>query len=283
MAQLPTTDIDQHTRLVQVGEQIYPVVDTGGEGPVVLLLHGFPDSRHLWRYQIPVLADAGFRVIAPDLKGYGDAPKPTEVKEYMIPSVIADLLALMDSLEVRRFHLVGHDWGAATAWIMTALNPNRISKLVVLSVGCPGTSGTRTFEQLERSWYALLFRYADDAEDWAKANDWEFMRKLMKGNGDKERYLKDLARPGALTAALNWYKANFNLKKHSTFQLPRITCPVMGVWSDGDNYLTEEHVTGSVENIDGPWRYEKVTNASHWLMLDQPQEVNRLLVDFLGE
>lgn len=276
-----TADIVKITREIEVGVDTFPVADHG-KGPVVLLLHGFPDSRYLWRYQIPALADAGFRVVAPDLQGFGDAPKPEEIEKYKISVIMNQVLAMMDTLGVEEFYLVGHDWGAFVAWLIAAIHPERVQRLVALSVGCPGTSGGTTFEQLQRSWYAMLFRYSKDPENWIKANDWEFFHKLTDGDGDQERYKKDLSRPGALTAALNWYRANYHLnyKDIQNVAIPTIRCPVLGIWSDGDRYLTENHMLSSPENIDGPWKYEKIKDASHWMMLDKPEELNRLLIEF---
>lgn len=108
IAQLPVADIESNTRKIEVGNLIFPVFDQG-EGEVVLMLHGFPDSRHLWRYQIPALLNAGFRVIAPDLKGFGEAPKPIEVEEYAVTNLVQDVIGIMDSLKIDNFFLVGHD------------------------------------------------------------------------------------------------------------------------------------------------------------------------------
>jgi pimeloyl-ACP methyl ester carboxylesterase len=193
-----------------------------------------------------------------------------------------EVIGILDALEVDDFYLVGHDWGAVVAWFMTAYYPKRVKKLVALSVGCPGNSGTTSFEQLSRAWYAFVFAKADHVEHLLRANDWEFTRKLLRGNGDQERYFDQLSRPGALEAALNWYRANMvlNFDPEKRFSFPRIQCPVLGVWSDGDDYLAEQSVTRSVECIDGPWRYEKMSGASHWMMLEKPNELNALLVDF---
>ena len=280
-AQLPVADMDNHTRKVQVGDLVFPVFDQG-EGEVVLLLHGFPDSRHLWRFQVPVLLDAGFRVIAPDLKGFGEAPKPLEVEAYGLSVLIQEVLGIMDSLKIDSFYIVGHDWGALLTWIIAATQPQRIKKLVALSVGCPGTSGTRTFEQLKASWYGTLIAHSKGVETLFQADDWAFFKKLTQNNGDLERYISDLSRPGALTAALNYYKANFRPDFSNTSSLPAVKADAMGIWSDGDIYLTEKHVTSSPEKLEGKWRYEKITGASHWLMLDKPNEVNKLLLEFLG-
>ena len=127
-AQKPAAmDLAPVSKTVTVSGQSFPVVDHG-KGPAVLLLHGFPDDRHLWRYQIGPLASAGFRVIAPDLRGFGDAPRPADPKEYGIPLVIGDVLGILDALGIQRVQLVAHDWGAAVGWRLAAVNPDRVSR-----------------------------------------------------------------------------------------------------------------------------------------------------------
>jgi pimeloyl-ACP methyl ester carboxylesterase len=277
-------DIERATTIVEAGGLEFPVVDAG-TGPPVLLLHGFPDSRHLWRYQIGPLVDAGFRVVAPDLRGYGDAPKPESVEEYRLSVVIYDIAGILDALKIPQTRLVGHDWGAALAWTFVTAHPDRVERLAVLSVGAGGTSGTTTLEQREKSWYFLFFQFEEIAEAWLTRDDWRLFREWTRGQGDTERYLKDLARPGALTAALNWYRANVRprLPAERSVPLPMIKCPAMGVWGDRDPFLTEKHVSHSRERMSGPWRYEKIAGAGHWMMLDRPDELNRLLLDFLGQ
>ena len=272
-------DVDAHTKTVTVNDLSFPVLDYGA-GPAVLLLHGFPDSRHLWRHQIPALAQAGLRVIAPDLRGFGDAPKPSAVEEYTIPKVVGDVLGIMDALGIERFRLVGHDWGAWVAWVITGHHAHRVERLAALSVGLGIGTG---IEQRERSWYMLFFQFEGIAEAWLQRDDWKLMREWLRGDGDQERYMRDLARPGALTAGLNWYRANRKplMPPAAPPPFPQITCPVLALWSDGDHYLTEAHVANSYQRVTGRWRYEKISGASHWLMLDKPDEVNRLLVEFL--
>lgn len=280
----PALDVADATRTVELDVGSVPVVDHG-DGPVVLLLHGMPDSRHLWRYQIPALVDAGFRVVAPDLRGFGDAPKPDGVEAYALPTVMEDVVGLLHVMGITTVNLVGHDWGAGVGWLLAATQPDFVDRLVALSVGAPGNSLTRTIEQHERSWYVYFFQFEGVAEAWLRHDDWQLFREWTRGDGDLERYLADLSRPGALTSALNWYRANLRPEEpaRSGFDYPNVTCPVLGVWSDGDNYLTEGYMTGSTEKVDGPWRYERITDASHWLMLDKPGELNDLLVEFLRD
>jgi pimeloyl-ACP methyl ester carboxylesterase len=259
-----------------------------GDGPPVLLLHGFPDSRFLWRAQVPALAAAGFRVIAPDLRGFGDAPRPIEVRPYRRPFLIADVLGILDALGVARTHLVGHDWGAALAWGLAGSYAERLDRVVVLSVGAPASAGWGMVEQREKSWYFDFFLKTGQAEETLTADNWKLFREWSRGQGDHERHLRDLARPGALTAGLNWYRAAFAPLAPGEEPLPqlppwrRIRNPVLGVWSERDPFLLEPQMALSAATLDGPWRYERIAAAGHWMMLDQPDQLNRLLVEFIS-
>src|SRR5262245_16801665 len=254
-----------------------------GKGRPVLLLHGFPDSSHLWRHQIRTLASAGFRVIAPDLRGFGQSDKPHAVHDYALPVAVGDVTALLDRLGIERVLLVGHDWGAAVAWLVTALFPARVERLVVLSVGHPAVFFDLPMEQREKSWYMLLFQFGV-AEQLLQANDWKLFRDWLRNRGDIDRYLQDLARPGALTAALNWYRANVAPEAWlaPAYDLPPIQAPTLGIWSAGDHHLIEEGMTRSAARVAGPWRYERIEDASHWIPVDAPDRLNRLLLDFFG-
>jgi pimeloyl-ACP methyl ester carboxylesterase len=271
-------DLNTVTKTVQVAALSFPVVDHGS-GPAVLLLHGFPDDRHLWRYQVPALAEAGFRVIAPDLRGFGDAPRPLDPKEYGIPIVIRDVLGILDALGVKRVQLVAHDWGAAVGWALAREHPARVERYVALSVGI-GT-GPVTIEQLEKSSYLAFFRQAGTAEAELTRDNWKLFREWTRHTVDTDRYIRSLSRPGALTAALNWYRATGGQPVAASGPPPPVTIPVLGIWSDGDAYLLESRMRASAERVSGTFRYEKVTGASHWLMLDKPAEINRLLLGFL--
>jgi pimeloyl-ACP methyl ester carboxylesterase len=253
-----------------------------GAGPAVLLLHGFPDSSHLWRHQVPALAGAGLRVIAPDLRGFGASDRPERVEDYRISRSVADLLAVLDELGVERARVAAHDWGAGVAWLLAALHPDRVERLVAMSVGHPGAQ-RRTIEAREKAWYTLLFQFNGVAEELLSRDDWRLLREWLRDEGDIERYVADLSRPGALTAGLSWYRANL----HPARQLeprrpvPPVAAPTLGIWSSGDPYLTEAQMTGSGEHVTGPWRYERIDGASHWMQLDATERVNELLVEFL--
>jgi pimeloyl-ACP methyl ester carboxylesterase len=274
---LMAQDLNRFTRTVEVNGLSFPVLDYG-EGAPVLLLHGFPDDRHLWRHQFPALAAAGLRVIAPDLRGFGDAPQPQDPAQYGLDIVARDVIGILDAMRVQQVQMVGHDWGAALGWRIAALYPDRIRRYVALSVGAPGAPPTA--EQKEKSAYMLTFRRPGSEEEIQRDN-WKWFRDWLRNAADSERYIEKLSRPGALTAGLNWYRALNRPPAAATGTPPVVTCPVLGVWSDGDAYLTEEAIRTSGARIKGPFEYEKIVGASHWMMLDKPDVLNRLLLRFL--
>jgi pimeloyl-ACP methyl ester carboxylesterase len=271
------------TRRIEANGISYHLIDEGGQGPAVLLLHGFPDTSSLWRAQIPALVAAGFRTIAPDLRGRGQTQAPANVADYSIGGMVPDLVALLDELGIDRAHVVGHDFGAAVAWVFAALRPDRVNRLAVLSVGHPAARGKPTLEGLQKSWYRILFQF-EGAEELVQQNDWFLFRELLHGNGDVEEYIADLSRPGALTAGLGWYRAALPLKHMLAPPpgLPAVTAHTLGIWSTGDDYLNEEPMLRSADFVTSGWRYERFDDASHWIPLDQPERLNRLLLEFLS-
>lgn len=251
-----------------------------GQGRPVVLLHGFPDSGRLWRHQVTALAEAGFQVIVPDLRGYGLSDKPSEVEAYSLPLLAGDVMAVLADAGVERAHVVGHDWGAALAWAIASLAPGTVDHLAVLSVGHPSTF-RRTLEQRQKSWYMLLFQFEGVAERWLTENNWANM--IGAGHPDADQVVADLEANGSLVPGLNWYRANVGPETWvgPPVQLPPVQAPTMGIWSTGDFALTEVQMTDSAENVAGPWRYERLDGPGHWMQLDAPDKVNALLLDFL--
>jgi pimeloyl-ACP methyl ester carboxylesterase len=253
------------------------------DGQAVVLLHGFPDSGRLWRNQVPALADAGMRVITPDLRGYGGSDKPAEVEQYAIPFLAGDVLGLLDHLSVDKAHVVGHDWGAALAWAIGSLVPDRVEKLVALSVGNPLAFAGAGFEQREKSWYMLLFQFEGIAERWLSDNDWANTR-AWAHHPDMDAVIAELEANKSLTPGLNWYRANVppNVLVDPPMELPPVQAPTMGIWSTGDIALTEAQMKNSEAYCAGEWRYERLEGPGHWMQLEAPDKVNALLLDFLG-
>jgi pimeloyl-ACP methyl ester carboxylesterase len=266
---------------VNVGAVTLHFIDEG-QGPAVLMLHGFPDSSYLWRKQVPALVAAGFRVIAPDLRGFGESDRPSDVDAYALGEVVQDLVGLLDNLGVERASVVGHDWGAATGWAVGIFAPQRLDRLVAISVGHPTSFAAVGLEQLRKSWYIFLF-LREGVEEALLANDGRYFR-LYWENEDLARSLREISRPGALTAGLNWYRAN--LTPQSLLvpppEFPGVPGPVMGIYGSPDPYLTEEQMSGSGRYVDGPWRYERIEGVGHWIPTEAPEHLNRLLLDFLS-
>jgi len=266
------------------GDGVELAVADEGDGHPVLLIHGFPDSSHLWRHQVRALVDAGYRAIAPDLRGFGDSDRPSDVRAYGVRHSVADMLAVLDALEVERAHVVAHDWGASVGWALAGFEGERVERFVVLSAGHPNSLRRPSLEQRERGWYQLLFQFEGVAEELLMRDDWRLLREWTRGDGDVERNVAALSRPGALTAALNWYRASARpdqeLRERPPF--PSVAAATLGLWSDCDHYLVEDGMRGSGEYVAGEWRYERVAGASHWMQLDAPERVNELLLEWLA-
>lgn len=256
-------------------------VEQEGAGPAVLLLHGFPDSVHLWRGQIPALAEAGHQTIAFDLRGFGRSDRPADVDAYRIELSVRDAMAVLDSIGVERATVVGHDWGAVVAWALAAAAPERVERLVALSVGHP--AGFWAPSQWAPSWYMLFFQFRGVAERALRRDDWRMLRGFLRG-GDVDRYVRDLGRPGALAAALNWYRANVSptvIGADVPWPMPPVSCPTLGVWGSADVALTEGQMTRSARHVDGEFRYERLEGVGHWIPTEATEQLNRLLLEFL--
>jgi pimeloyl-ACP methyl ester carboxylesterase len=259
-------------------------VSEEGAGTPVVLLHGFPDTSALWRHQVAALTGAGFRTIAPDMRGRGRSDRPPEVADYALTKIVGDVTGIMDALGVQRAHVVGHDWGAVVAWLVAMLAPTRVDHLVAISVGAPGAAGPPTLEALQKGWYRILFDMPGVAEELIQRNDWYLMRVLLEGSGENfETYIANFSEPGALTAGLNWYRANTPVQRllGPAPPMPPVAAPTMGVFGTADVALTEDAMVKSASKVSGPWRYERLEGIGHFIPLDAADQLNRLLLDFL--
>jgi pimeloyl-ACP methyl ester carboxylesterase len=267
---------------VQGHEGVELRVETAGEGPPVLLVHGFPDSGRLWRNQVGPIVDAGFTTIVPDLRGMGRSERPDGVEPYRLTNVVADLVAVLDAHGAERAHVIGHDWGAAAAWLLGIFVPDRVLSLAALSVGHPNAGRPRTLEMRQKAWYTLYYMF-DEAEELLLRDDAATLRQWLATAVDAEQYLEDLTRPGALTAGLNYYRANLHPRRdlQEWKPLPPVAAPTLGLWSTGDIYLAEEGMTRSEQHVTGPWRYERIEGATHWMQLDEPERITQLLLEHL--
>ncbi|WP_433782421.1 alpha/beta fold hydrolase [Actinomycetospora sp. CA-101289] len=259
-----------------------------GEGPAVVLLHGFPDRATLWRAQIEALAAAGYRVIAPDLRGFGDSDKPEDVDAYRISRSVLDVVALLDERGVERAAVVGHDFGSVVGWAL-AMRSDRVTRYAALAVGHPEAFRAAGLEQRALSWYMLWFRFPGVAEEVLPADDWALLRRwLHPGRADDDALVRtqidDLARPGALTAGLGWYRANVDPRTfvdEAPLGLPRLTIPVLGMLGTADVALGEAQMAGSGRYLDGPFTYVPVRDGDHWLPVRDADTVTSTLLAFL--
>jgi pimeloyl-ACP methyl ester carboxylesterase len=252
-----------------------------GKGPVVILLHGFPDSAYLWRNQILPLSGEGYRVIAPDLRGFGDSDAPEGKGHYLVDTIVRDVTALVDRLGVGRAIVTGHDWGSVIGWTLSVRHPELVDRYIALSVGHPQAYKKADPMQMLRAWYTAVFQIPGLAEKTMPANDWFIMRRITRNHPETRHWIEDLSRPGRITAGLNWYRAN--MARMLLTNLPPAKVPVLGIWSAGDIFLTEAQMRGSAKYVDAPWRYERIEDSSHWIPLDAPGRLNRILLEYFKQ
>lgn len=257
-------------------------VMSAGEGPAVLLLHGFPDTHVVWRKQVGPLVRAGYRVIAPDLRGYGQTDAPEAVAAYRTEHLVADVLALLDVMGILKARVVGHDWGALIGWVLCMDAPQRVEQYVALSVGHPAAFARAGIMQRLRSSYMLWFMTPVLAEKSLMAADFYAMRHFTTDPTQLSHWRRDLREPGRMTAALNYYRANVPHGFHLGGKTEPVKVPVMGVWSERDPALTEEQMRASSQYVADTFRYERINGADHWLQLTAADQVNTLLLDFFA-
>jgi pimeloyl-ACP methyl ester carboxylesterase len=270
--------------------ELHAVAAGPPDGRLVVLLHGFPEFWYGWRRQIAPLAAAGLRVLVPDQRGYNLSDKPGGVAAYALDTLADDVLGLADALGRGRFAVVGHDWGGVVAWHLAARNPERVERAAVLNGPHPAT--VRAFmrahpSQALRSWYAGFFQ-APLLPEWTLgAADFAWLRASLDrtsrpgafSDEDLRRYRAAWARPGALTAMLNWYRALPGFAGPSPSG--RIRVPVRVVWGDRDPFLDRGLVEAGLALCDRGEAFH-LPEATHWVQHEEPERVNRLLVEFLA-
>lgn len=280
------------TRRIDCGGVTLSVTDAGSGEPVILL-HGFPEISHSWRHQIPALVDAGYRVLAPDLRGYGESDAPADVADYAFPNLIGDAVGLLDALGLPAAHFVGHDWGGSIAWAMASHQPHRVTSLTILNSPHPVASAEarQLPEQQQKSWYMLLFQFPGIAEEWLSMNDFANLRQFVFDTAapgtfpesDRDVFCAALARPGRLTAALNYYRANLTPDKwlKPPPDLPPVTVPTTIIWAEADAYMGPVLLERSVAKVTGPLTVERLPGVSHWVQQEAPDRVNALMIEAL--
>lgn len=246
----------------------FDVTDDGSaDGRVVVLLHGFPEDRHCWSALIPTLTGAGYRVLAPDQRGYSPGARPAGRRAYAIGELAGDILALADVAGAAQFDVVGHDWGAAVAWELATRHPDRVRTLTALSVPHPRAMQDAILRssQLLHSWYMLFFQLPKVPELALRLTSKRVAAQLEKDGLDAEsaaRYAIRMAKPDDMTGPINWYRG---LPFGARTPMPPVRVPAMLIWGDGDHYLTRYSVERTARYATGPYRFEALAGASHWL------------------
>lgn len=261
------------TTPVRVGDLTFDVRSVGpDDGEPVILLHGFPENSMSWAGVAPLLADAGLHVVAPDQRGYSPRARPVDVRDYGTDLLADDVTAIADALGLGSFHLVGHDWGAAVAWVAAARHGERLRSLTAVSVphlAAYGAALRDDADQQQRASYIGLFRKAGKAEDVLLRDDALRLRAMYADHVPASQvgsYVSQLSEPGALTAALNWYRA-----MHADLAaLPHVTVPTTYVWSDQDLAIGRAPAERCGEFVDADYRFVELTGKSHWIPEQEP-------------
>ena len=256
-------------------------VERRGHGATVLLLHGFPDDVRLWRAVAPRLEAAGFHVIALDQRGCGASEAPAGLQHYHIDRLVGDATGVLKALGGHPpVHVMGHDWGAVVTWCLAITHPEVVRSAVAISVGHPTEYARAGLEQKRKGLYTIGWQFPVLAERWLVANDWARMRHWLRQHPDPESCLRNLARTGRLTAGLNWYRAN--LRSMLLKSWPPCTVPMLGIWGSEDHCLAGDQMERSGRRVSGPWRYERIEGAGHWLPLEEPQRIASLAIDWFN-
>ena len=260
-----------------------------GDGPLIVLLHGFPEFWYGWRLQIKPLAAAGFRVVAPDLRGYNLSSKPDGVTAYDTGPLTADIRGLIHERGAQSALLVGHDWGGSVAWATAMNHPEVVERLAILNAAHPRKllQGLHHPGQLRKSWYFFFFQLPGVPESVVHANHWHFFRHFVDDASpaytpeEMDRYVEAWSQPGAATGMINYYRASVR-QKNPEAQLRPISAPTLVIWGQRDRYLGPELAEPDHDDVPNLDRVERLPDASHWVHHDEHERVTQLLIDFFA-
>ncbi len=284
---IDTIETWQHRDIITNGIRMHYVMQ--GEGPLIVLLHGFPEFWYSWRYQIPMLAEHGYTVVAPDLRGYNDTDKPHT--GYDVATLIRDIEGLIKGLGYKRAIVVGHDWGGVLAWAFAMRYPHMTERLIVMNAPHPQAMfrELRTLKQLRKSWYVFAFQLPWLPEYLLNRNNANEIGRMLRGAAvQKEAFTREITakyqeamnKPGAMTAALNYYRQLFRRWPQSTEKGPRITVPTLLIWGEQDIALGIELTMGLGQWVDN-LQVKRIPDSGHWVQQEKPEQVNSFLVEFL--
>jgi epoxide hydrolase 4 len=285
---LALKDTELRDGYVEVGDVRLHYVEAGS-GPLIVLLHGFPEFWFGWRLQIAPLAAAGFRVVAPDMRGYNLSSRPTDVAAYTGDRLAADVRGLIRELGSESALLVGHDWGGTAAWTTAMNHPEVVDRLAILDAAHPRSlqKGLRNPRQLRKSWYFFFFAIPALPERVVRSRHWRFLRRFVRAARpaytpqDIERYVEAWSQPGAASGMINYYRASVReSSKRPKPQIPPISAPTLVIWGQEDDYLGRGVRQPDRADVPGLDRVEELPGASHWVHHDEHERVTQLLIDF---
>lgn len=285
-----TTTAWQHRDILTNGIRMHYV--TQGEGPLIVLMHGFPEFWYSWRFQIPFLADLGYRVVAPDLRGYNDTDKPR--RGYDIATLLRDIEGLIKGLGYEKAIIVGHDWGGALMWQFGLKYPHMTERLIGLNAPPPWTFARelRKREQLRKSWYIFFFQLPLLPELALRRKECELIARMLSASAVQksafseevlEHYREAMSKPGALTAALNYYRSLWR-SRSSLYALSdtkeQIERPTLLIWGEQDIALSL-NMTYGLEEWVPQIEIKRIPDSGHWVQQEKPELVNQLIREFL--
>ncbi len=268
-----------HVRDSQVGEEC------------VLLIHGWPDNSLMWEKQVPTLAEAGYRVICPDLLGYGLSEAPEEIERYTLANLLNDFVTLVEKLGLEKIHCIAHDYGAVLGWELASHSKNlnlNLKSYTAMSVGHLGEFLKISTENLQMQWIYFL-NTQDIAPQLYRANNGYFFREVLRSHPNRDLIVENALKSGVFENMQRLEKANQvpeYLLAVLTGQIPdllTIKVPTLGIWGNKDDFMWESQMKNSDQYISAQWQYECIEGAGHWFMLEQPERTNQLLLSWLGK
>jgi pimeloyl-ACP methyl ester carboxylesterase len=260
-------------------------VEIHGQGEPVLFLHGWPDDASVWRKQIPGFVAAGYQCVIPNLRGVGGSDGPEDVKAYRTAELSADVIGILDELSIESVKVVGHDWGASLVWGLLSLHSTRFRRAVVMSVGHPACMWDMTnIKQRAASWYAYYFQLDDFSPTSFSDNDFEVFRAFMADAPDVERRIRRFkAYPDQFVNHIKWYQGldGARASKQRYAGLPKIRVPMLALAGENDFALTIDQLKDSADYVVGEYEFSVLPRVGHWMQLEAPDVVNRLLLAYL--